>query len=484
MRRCAFFAITVFGIICLAPELPAARATDVVEIDVGHQVREFFRLAKPVPVMLGGALLLGLSCGLLGSFIVVRRMALMGDTLSHAVLPGVALGFLWSMSKDPVAMLVGATAAGLFGSIVVTWIRRTTRIKQDAALGIVLATFYALGVCMIEMIKNRPDSGNSAGLDGIFFGDAAALRGEDVVLMAVLTLLTLVLILTLYRPLLAISFDPGFARSIGLPVAFLDHLTMMFLAFAIVVALQAVGVVLVSALLITPAATGYLMTDRLHRMLVIAGVVGMLSAALGVFCSFLGGKLPSGPFMVLAASGLFSVAYLFAPRHGTVTRWWRRRNRSRQIRNENTLKAIYRVLEDRGFKGEGVTLQELAELRRETLEAARDRVRALERAGAVTTGEGGNVAYLTPEGQQRGWAIVRNHRLWELYLTNLADYEPDHVHDDAEKIEHVLGEDAVRELEKLLDYPEVDPHGKQIPKVPRKTAAVEEQAGYGGGGQV
>ncbi len=484
MRRWAILSILFAASMLAVPDACAARSTDVVEIDVREQIGEFFRLAKPVPIMLGGALLLGLSCGLLGSFIVVRRMALMGDTLSHAVLPGVALGFLWTMSKDPVAMLIGATAAGLFGSVVVTWIRRTTRIKQDAALGIVLATFYALGVCMIEMIKNRPNSGNTGGLDGIFFGDAAALRGEDVALMAVLTVLTLILIVALYRPLLAISFDPGFARSAGMPVAMLDHMMMMFLAFAIVVALQAVGVVLVSALLITPAATGYLMTDRLHRMLVIAGVVGMMSAALGVFCSFLGGKLPSGPFMVLAASLIFLVAYLFAPRHGTLTRWWRHRNRSRQIRNENTLKAIYRVLEDRGFKGEGVTLQELAELRRETLDVARNQVRALERAGAATTGEGGNVAYLTPEGQQRGWAIVRNHRLWELYLTNLADYEPDHVHDDAEKIEHVLGEDAVRELEKLLDYPEVDPHGKQIPKVPRKTVALDEsQAGYRGGGR-
>ena len=169
------------------------------------------------------------------------------------------------------------------------------------------------------------------------------------------------------------------------------------------------------------------------------------------------------------------------PKYGTLTRWWRRKNHSRQIRNENSLKAIYRVLEDREFEGEGVSLQELAELRRETLETARDQVRALVQAGWATTGEDGHVAYLTPEGQRRGWAIVRNHRLWELYLTNLADYEPDHVHDDAEKIEHILGEDAVRELEKLLDYPELDPHGKQIPKVPRKTLPVEQPAGYGGG---
>jgi ABC-type Mn2+/Zn2+ transport system permease subunit/Mn-dependent DtxR family transcriptional regulator len=481
MRVAATILVVLIGFLAAAPDLQAARATDVVEIDLREQVADFFRMKTPVPTMLAGALLLGLSCGLLGSFIVVRRMALMGDTLSHAVLPGVALGFMWSMSKNPVAMLIGATAAGLLGSVVVTWIRRTTRIKQDAALGIVLATFYALGVCMIRMIQNL-GGGTSGGLDGIFFGDAAALRNQDVVLMAVLSVLTVLLITALYRPFLAISFDPGFARSAGLPVAMLDHIMMMFLAFAIVVALQAVGVVLVSALLITPAATAYLVTDRLHRMLVIAGLVGMFCAGLGVFLSFLGGRLPSGPFMVLSASAVFALAYLFAPRHGTVTRWWRRRNRSRQIRNENTLKAIYRVLEDRGFKGEGVSLQELAELRRETLEAARGQVRALVRAGAATTGEDGNVAYLTPEGQQRGWAIVRNHRLWELYLTNLADYEPDHVHDDAEKIEHILGEDAVRELEQLLDYPEVDPHGKQIPKVPRKTAAVEEQAGYGGGG--
>ena len=216
MRLGPILFVVVIGVLMAAPELHAARATDVVDVDLREQVANFFRMQTPVPTMLTGALLLGLSCGLLGSFIVVRRMALMGDTLSHAVLPGVALGFMWTMSKDPVAMLVGATAAGLFGSVVVTWIRRTTRIKQDAALGIVLATFYALGVCMIEMIKNR-GGGNSGGLDGIFFGDAAALRSEDVVLMAVLSALTVILIVALYRPLLAISFDPGFARSAGLP---------------------------------------------------------------------------------------------------------------------------------------------------------------------------------------------------------------------------------------------------------------------------
>ncbi len=456
----------------------AARIGDLVEISVWEQAARFFTFQDPaLTYALWGVLLLGVSCGLLGSFIVVRKMALMGDALSHAVLPGVALGFAWNMTKDPVAILVGATIAGLLGVVFVTLITQTTRIKQDAALGIVLASFFAIGIALLKLVENHGSSGNISGVKQFLFGQAAALTREDLYTMGAVTLLSVLLVSAFYRPFLLCSFDRGFARSIGLPVKLLDYVLMLFLTFAIVIALQAVGVVLVSALLITPAATAYLLTDRMHRMLWYAAGFGMLSAALGAFLSFLGNNLPTGPFMVVGASATFVLAYLFAPRHGTVTRWVRHRNRSQRIRNENTMKAIYRVLENRQFKGEGVSLTELAELRRETVEDVRVRTHQLLKSGAVTLGEGDNMVYLTPEGYQRALQIVRNHRLWELYLTNEANYQPDHVHDDAEKIEHVLGEDVVRELERELGYPETDPHGKPIPSMPRQL--VEQPTGGG-----
>lgn len=459
--------LTIVLFLIFPAPLMAVGIGDVVENSTWEQVVRFFSFSDAALLYtLGGALLLGATCGLLGSFIVVRKMALMGDALSHAVLPGVAAGFMWNMSKDPVAILVGATIAGVMGAMLVSAITSTTRIKQDAALGIVLASFFAVGMCMIKLIEIHGSSGNISGIKQFLFGQVAALGAGDLKVMAVITALSFVLIYTLYGPLLLCSFDRGFARSIGLPVRSLDYLLILFLTFAIVIALQAVGVVLVSALLITPAATAYLLTDRMHRMLMWAVLIGMLAAALGAFLSFLGNKLPTGPFMVVAASAVFTLAYLFAPKHGTLTRLMRRRNQAQRIRDENTLKSIYRTLEDRNFELEDVTLLELAELRRETIEEARVRVNALRRAELVTTSEGGNLIHLTPRGQRRAWQVVRNHRLWELYLTNEANYEPDHVHEDAEKIEHILGEDVVRVLERQLDYPEFDPHGKPIPSVP------------------
>jgi manganese/zinc/iron transport system permease protein len=191
--------------------------------------------------------------------------------------------------------------------------------------------------------------------------------------------------------------------------------------------------------------------------------LGVLTAALGAFFSFLGNNLPTGPFIVLAGAVFFGAAFLLSPRHGWLTRLWRQRSRRLRTERENTLKAMYRVIEERGGRGEGVSLVELAKWKHETLEEAQKRAREVRRAALVTAGEDGNVLHFTPEGQRRAREIVRNHRLWELYLTNVMQYGSDHVHEDAEKIEHVLGEDLVRQLERRLEFPETDPHGRRIP---------------------
>lgn len=443
----------------------AARIGDIVETNVWDQALRFFTFADPsLRYALLGSLLLGISCGLLGAFIVVRKMALVGDALSHAVLPGVALGFLWNMTKDPVAIFVGATVVGLFGTMVVGWITRTTKLKEDAALGLVLASFFAVGSCLITMIQRLP-TGNKSGIDKFLFGQAAALGANDVALMAVTTTLTVLLVVLFYKEFLVLSFDAVFARAIGLPVRLLHEVFMLLLAFAVVVALQAVGVVLVSAMLITPAAAAYLLTDRMHRMVVLSALFGLFAGGAGAFFSFLGNNLPTGPFMVLGASSVFALAFLLAPRHGVVPRWWRRRSRSQRIARENTLKAIYHVLEDRDFKAEGVTVEELAARRRETLEEVRTQVAALAANGLASFDEPRGAVHVTPDGWRVACAVVRNHRLWELYLTNAANYQADHVHEDAERIEHVLGEEMVRQLERRLAFPNRDPHGRAIPSL-------------------
>jgi ABC-type Mn2+/Zn2+ transport system permease subunit/Mn-dependent DtxR family transcriptional regulator len=472
------------ALLTLAVPARAARIGELVETDALTQAARFFSMSDPsLRFALLGSILLGISCGLLGSFIVVRRMALVGDALSHAVLPGVALGFLWNMTKDPAAIFVGATIAGLLGTFTVGAITRTTKLKEDAALGLVLATFFAVGICLVTMIQRLP-TGNKSGIDKFLFGQAAALGAGDVKLMAATTALTVLLLALFYKEFLVTSFDSAFARTVGMPVRLLHDALMLLLAFSVVIALQAVGVVLVSAMLITPAAAAYLLTDRMHRMLLLAAAFGLFAGALGAFLSFLGNGLPTGPCMVLGASAVFALAFLFGPRHGVVPRWWRRRSRSRRIARENTLKAVYRVLEDRDFSDEAVTLEELAQRRRETFEDVRAQVAELEQHGLASFDAPVRALHLTPEGRRQASAIVRNHRLWELYLTSAADYPIDHVHDDAEKIEHVLGEETVRQLERKLRFPQRDPHGRAIPGVREISArgaapAEEKPSGYG-----
>ena len=312
----------------LVPEwVWADRIGDISETSALEQARRFFSFQdQAVRYALIGSILLGISCGLLGSFLVVRKMALFGDTLSHAVLPGVALGFLWNMSKDPVAIFVGATLAGLLGGALVTLIKQTTRLKEDTALGLVLASFFAVGICLLTRIQ-RISTGSKGGLDAYLFGQAAALGRDDVILMAIITVLVVLLISIFYKELLLTSFDVTFARAAGFPVTMIHYALMLLLAFSVVIALQAVGVVLVSAMLITPAAAAYLLTDRMHIMLVLASVFGVAAGAAGAFFSFLSTNFPTGPLMVMGASLVFVLAFLFGPRHGVVSRCWRRQSR-------------------------------------------------------------------------------------------------------------------------------------------------------------
>lgn len=476
LRLCVFAReISFLVFLLVVSPTYAAKIGEITETNVVDQAIRFFSFQDPsLRYALLGSVLLGITCGLLGSFIVVRKMALMGDALSHAVLPGVAAGFLWNTTKDPLAILVGATIAGLLGTATVSLITHTTRLKEDSAIGMVLAGYYSVGICLVTMIQHLP-TGNKSGIDKYLFGQAAAISSEDVKLMGCITGVVIILIVLFYKEFLLVSFDMGFARAVGFPTKIIHYTLMLLLAFAVVVALQAVGVVLVSAMLITPAAAAYLMTDRMERMLIYSAVLGVLSGVVGAFLSFLGSNLPTGPFMVLGASAAFGLAYLLAPRHGVVLKWFRRVSRSKRIQRENTLKAIYHILEDRNFSNEIVTLNELAERRRETEEEALSETIQLEKNGLATFHENRSIVAFTPGGLQRAVEVVRNHRLWELYLTNEAQIAADHVHEDAEKIEHVLGEDVVMQLEKRLQYAKKDPHGKEIPSV-KDTQALRIQS--------
>jgi len=491
--KCAFLLFACGFWLAFPAIAQAARIGDAIETDWREQALRFLSLRDvAVRNVVLGTICMGISCGLFGGYVVARRLALFGDTLSHAVLPGVALGFLWSHTKNPLYIFIGAAAAGLLGTVVVAWIQKTTRIKEDSALGLVLSGFYAIGICLLTVIQ-KMEYGDQSGIDSFLFGQAAALSLEDVQLMGVVALGALVMVILFRKELLLTSFDEGFARSVGVPVEFMRYLLLLGLTFAVVTSLQAVGVVLVSALLITPAATAYLLTDRMATLLILSACFGVAGGVLGAFVSFLGSNLPTGPLMVLACSAFFGLAFFFGPKHGLTARWSRRRHRSRQVLLENTLKASYHVLEQNDFATESISIGALAGRRRVSVAEARREADDLLAAGFITLVKKGEASprlsqdvlfTLAPSGWERACQIVRNHRLWELYLTNEARYAADHVHEDAEKIEHVLGEDVVRQLERILKNPRHDPHGKLIPsmedieRMALRDHAPEPTAGY------
>lgn len=405
------------------------------------------------------AVLLGAGCGLLGCFVVLRRMALMGDAISHAVLPGVVAGLVYSQERSPGVIFLFAVVAGLLGAGLVRALMASTRLKSDAALGIVLAGFFALGI----MWQTRHQQA-TAGVMNFLFGNIGSIDAGDLRVMLVTTAVIAVTMFLLQRPLLVISFDEGFSRGLGYPVRLLNGVFYFLLTFSVVVALQAVGVVLVSAMLITPAAAAYLLTDRFGKMLTLAVLFGVSSGIAGGLVSAGVNGLPTGPVITLSATLLFVVVYLAAPRHGVLVRILRRVQRRMRVRRENMLKAIYLILEGEGFTHEEVDVLMLARTRGQTEDSVRKQCKALQAKGLVEmSGERGSL-HLSRAGWKRAMEIVRNHRLWELYLTNEADYAEDHVHEDAEKIEHLLGPGMVRQLERDLDFPELDPHGKPIPR--------------------
>lgn len=321
------FAYLAFSLIT-SIQLHAAKISEVTDIRWTEQIFRFLTLKDPsIQVALIGVILLGICCGLLGSFMVVRQRALFGDTLSHAVLPGVVIGFLWNMEKDPLTLFIGATISGFIGLYVITVLKKTTILKEDSLMGLTLTGFYALGICLLTMVQNIP-SGNQAGLDKYLFGQASSLSWDDIKLIAIVTALSIILIWLFYKELLVNSFDAEFAHSTGLNKYFLNDLLMLLVASSIVISIKAVGIVLVSAMLIIPAATAVLLTNSLHKVIFLATGIGLLSAVLGAFLSFIAHNLPTGPFMVISGATIFILAFLFAPEKGLIPQWLSQRGNS------------------------------------------------------------------------------------------------------------------------------------------------------------
>jgi ABC-type Mn2+/Zn2+ transport system permease subunit/Mn-dependent DtxR family transcriptional regulator len=409
-----------------------------------------------------GTCLLAINCALLGNFLVIRRMAMTSDTLSHAVLPGIMGGFLWNQTKDPVALLVGAVISGLLGTWLLHAITSTTKLRWDAAQGIVLSLFLGLGVCLFKRIERLPVT-NKAGLDKFLFGQMVGLEGRDLVTLAVALACSLLLIFTCYPSLLVLSFDRNYGLARGLPMRVLHALLMFLTTLAVVVSMEAVGVVLISALMVIPVSAAMLWTQRLSRQIWLAAGFGVTAAFVGSAVSRIF-NTAAGPSVVLAASFIFLVSFLFAPQNSFLAQWWQRLRWSKTVAAENVLKALYRELEDQNLPSDArVAISQFTLRSAISPKFVKSHLRELLRRQFVESDPTGTVVSLTEAGVVRSKQLVRAHRLWELYLTQRADYKADHVHDDAEDIEHMLSEEDLERLAQTLGNPTVDPHGRPIP---------------------
>lgn len=396
------------------------------------------------------AILLGIVCGLLGTFVVVRRMALTGDMLSHAVLPGIVVGLAWDPDRNPLLVLACAVAAGVIGSMTMTAILKSTRLKPDAVLALVLSVFFALGIAMISRLQ-------PAGVQAFLYGQVAAIDHSDLLLLGVVALVTITLIPLAFRIIGIVSFDPAFSRLLGLPVRWIEVGFFLLLTIVIVIAMQAVGVVLVTAMLVTPAAAARFCTASLPKTALLACIFGAAGGAIGVAISADRAGVPTGPVMALSVTGVFLTAGLLGRRSGWLPRVMRRHRERTRILGEDILKRLWQHEETTGAAS---SLEE-AHCRKILHGNLTTALRKLTATSLVTTSDAR--IQLTHAGRKRAAELVRAHRLWERYLTERASYKPDHVHESAERVEHWLDDAGRKRLEERLGNPSVDPHGSRIP---------------------
>ena len=425
------------------------------------------------------AALCALSCALLGNFLVLRKMSMMGDAISHAVLPGIAIAFLYTGSRASLPMFIGAAAAGVVTAVFTQWIRSFGKVDHGAAMGVVFTTLFAIGLIQLsgdaaKHVDLDPKcvlygAIETAPLDTVQInvaGVSAAVPRAAIVLAAVLAVNALVVTL-LYKEFKITSFDPALATTLGINANLMHYLLMTLVAITTVASFEAIGSILVIAMLIVPAAAAHLLTDRMGRMIGISLVFGAGSAALGHVVAItvpqaFGFRDTTTAGSIATMAGLmFFAAALFAPRHGVITRWRHRVALSRRITREDVLGLLYRTEEHTGIV-DVTPVARIADALMLAEGVARAAVARLQRDQRVTIGSAG--VALTESGRSEARELIRSHRLWETYLEKNLPLPVDHLHAPAENLEHITDAELRRRLAEETAHPTTDPQGKQVPQ--------------------
>ncbi len=412
------------------------------------------------------------AAALLGNFLVLRKLSLLGDAISHAVLPGLAAAFFITSSRNSLPMFLGAVLVGILTAFLTEWIRGIGKVDEGASMGVVFTSLFALGLVLIVRAADEVDLDPGCVLYGAIEMtplDTITRFGVEVpratLVLAAVTALNAVFVLMFYKELKLSSFDPGLATSLGINATWMHYLLMTLVAVTAVASFESVGNILVVAMFVVPPATAYLLTDRLLAMVLLSVLLGAAAAAgghlgaLAVPAWFGFRSTTTAGMMATATGGLFLLAAAFGPRHGILVRFVRHRLLAWRILADDVVALLYRI-EERG----GVTPAGRRHLReillcdplslRIVLQSLRWRREIASR---------GDRYDLTVEGRTRAQNLVRSHRLWEEYLMSQAGIDPDRIHAKAERFEHFTDPGLRERLDEATDAPRIDPHGSPIP---------------------
>jgi manganese/zinc/iron transport system permease protein len=426
-----------------------------------NRLIEFFSFQDPnVRYVVIGCVLLTASSAIVGCFTFLRKRALVGDAVAHSVLPGVCLSFILAGTKNPFILLIGAFLSGWLSLVLIDMITSKTKIKEDTAIGLILSVFFGIGILLLTSIQHGGNASQS-GLDSFLFGKAASLMADDLLIFGTIGVLVIFSVLMLFKEFFLISFDENFARSIGVPVRTIELILSTLTVLSVVVGIQAVGVVLMAAMLITPAAAARYWTSNLKSMIFIAAGLSTVAGIAGAYISWEIERMPTGPWIVMFISLIAIFSFLFSPKKGIVARMILQRRHRLKILEENILKILFQLGEKEKNFLSLRTRQDITGKRPMESLLLNKGLNRLTRNGYLIKENG--AWSLTNEGKEKGQRVTRLHRLWELYLTQYLKIAPDNVHEDAESIEHIITPELERKIEEALGFPTTDPHHSEIP---------------------
>ncbi|MCH8545234.1 MAG: metal ABC transporter permease [Cryomorphaceae bacterium] len=384
-----------------------------------------------------GILLLSATASLVGTYNFFQKQALVGETIAHAMLPGVVIAFMISGVKNPWHLLIGAGVSGWFSVLFIEWIKRETKVKADAAMAIALTFFFGIGVMLMVRLQHQ-EVGNQAGLDHYLFGKAAAMTDEEGWVFLITALVVLTLMTIYHREIKLLCFNRDYAQSLGVPVKRIDVILSFMTILVIATGIKAAGIILMAALVIAPAAAASFWTRRYRPFLILSVLIGVLGGVSGVLISFTYSGMPTGPWIIVFLFAFSLLSMLFAPKRGFVHRLLMRMRARKKIRMENLLKKEYyrlyrnpddsKVLNFVYWKSDEKQL--IPSLKQEGFMDPISKYKGL----------------LTHKGYQEGKRIYRLHCLWEIYLWRKMNIAAESTHSDAEYIEHII----TPEVEKMI----------------------------------